>query len=115
MLTRNSHINFAEIILCSILCDYKYDLFPGKRHQGLSSVDERTLTKRLFGGSVRNGEDSGDQPSASSSSRDNPRKPSTQLSSNSTKNLGVGSSTVDCCTVTTPCNSKVKRISVAVL
>ena len=54
----------------------------GKPHHGLPVLDERTLAKRLLGGSYRNG-DENDQPSGTSSSKlHNP------LGSTSTKNLG---------------------------
>ena len=51
-------------------------------------MDERTLTRRLLGGSYRDGDDGGEQQTPSGSSTPSRKIPTTPLSSNSTKTMG---------------------------
>ena len=51
-------------------------------------VDERTLTRKLLGGSYREGEDGGEQQIPSGSSTPGRKIPATTLGTNSTKTLG---------------------------
>ena len=70
------------------ICTYIYiHVHVGRSHQRIAMLDERTLTKRLLGGSYRDGED-GEQQTPSGSSTPGRKIPTTPLSSNSTKNVG---------------------------
>lgn len=66
---------------------YMY-MHVGRSHQRVPLVDERTLTRRLLGGSYRDGDDGGEQQMSSRSSTPGRKIPTTPLSSNSTKTMG---------------------------
>ena len=62
----------------------------GRPHQRLPMVDERTLTRRLLGGSYREGDDGGEQQPPSGSSTPGRKVTTSTLSSTKT----MGNSTV---------------------
>ena len=62
----------------------------GRPHQRLPMVDERTLTRRLLGGSYREGDDGGEQQTPSGSSTPGRKVTTSTLSSTKT----MGNSTV---------------------
>ena len=68
--------------------EFLHSIHVGRSHQRLPLVDERTLTRRLLGGSYRDGDDGGEQQTHSGSSTPGRKIPTTTLSSNSTKTMG---------------------------
>ena len=74
---------------------YVLDLaHTGRPHQRVSILDDRMLTKKLLGGSLRDYDDSDGGMHSSSTSA---RKQSSALSSTSTKNIGVSERVVGPC------------------